>query len=157
MKIDGIDGNVTAKGHEKWIELQDIQFGVGRGITSAKPGNQTNREASIPGFSSVTVTKVADETTPKIFTEACIGQSKKIEVHLCKTGADQLDSYLEYTFSDVLIAGYSIAADGSNSHPHERIELNFSKIEMKYIPFDDAHKAGSPVPAGYDLVEGKKV
>ncbi len=45
MKIDGIDGNVTASGHEKWIELHSVSFGQGRGILSARPGHQSNREA----------------------------------------------------------------------------------------------------------------
>ncbi|WP_439579649.1 type VI secretion system tube protein Hcp, partial [Elioraea sp.] len=29
MKYDGIDGNVTAKGYEKWIELNSFQVGSG--------------------------------------------------------------------------------------------------------------------------------
>ena len=33
MHYDGIDGNVTAKGYEKWIEVQSFQFGSGRGIS----------------------------------------------------------------------------------------------------------------------------
>ncbi len=31
LKYDGIDGDVTAEGHEKWIELNSFQWGVGRG------------------------------------------------------------------------------------------------------------------------------
>lgn len=26
MKIDGVDGSVTAAGHEKWIELDSVQM-----------------------------------------------------------------------------------------------------------------------------------
>lgn len=156
MKIDGIDGNVTAKGHEKWIEVNDVSFGTGRGITSAKPGNQSNREASIPSFSEVSVTKAMDETTPKLFVESCIGKAKKIEIHLCRSG-DNIGSYMEYTLTDALIGSYSVSGDSSKTHPSERLSLNFSKIEMKYIPYKDDNTAGSPVPGGYDLVAGAKV
>ena len=59
MKHDGIDGDVTAEGHEKWIELGSCQFGVGRSITNptAKGGD---REASAPSVSEIVVTKVTD-------------------------------------------------------------------------------------------------
>lgn len=156
MKIDGIDGNVTAKGHEKWIEVKDVSFGNGRGVSSASPGNQTNREASIPSFSEISLTKAMDETSPKIFVESCIGKAKKIQLHLCRSG-DNISSYMEYTFTDALISSYSTSANGSSEHPTERLSLNFSKIEMKYIPYKDDNTAGSPVPAGYDLVAGAKV
>lgn len=156
MKVDGIDGNVTAKGHEKWIEIHSLTFGQGRGVTSSAPGQQTNREASTPSFSEVSISKDMDETTPKIFTECCIGKSKKIEIHVCRTG-DTIDKYMEYTFTDTLFSSYSVSADGGRSHPVENISLNFSKIEMKYTPYTDDNKAGTPVPAGYDLVTGTKV
>lgn len=156
MKIEGIDGNVTAKGHEKWIELHHLSFGEGRGITSANPGHQTNREASTPSFSEVSISKDMDETTPKLFIECCIGTSKKIDIHLCRTG-ETIETYMEYTFSDALLSSYSVSAEDGRSHPVENITINFSKIEMKYTPYDDKHQAKSPVPAGYDLVAGTKV
>ena len=156
LKIDGIDGNVTAKGHEKWIELDKISFGNGRAITSAMPGSQSNREASIPSFSEIRISKRMDETSPKFFTESCIGKSKKIEIHLCKTG-ESVESYMEYTFTDALISSYSVNASGNSAHPSEDLTFNFSKIEMKYKPFDDKHQAGSPVPAGYDLIQANKI
>ena len=33
MKFEGVDGNVTAKGYEKWIEVQSMQFG---GLTTRR-------------------------------------------------------------------------------------------------------------------------
>jgi len=44
--------------------------------------------------------------------------------------------------------------DGSNVNGG--LSLNFSKIEYKYTPFDDKHKAGTPVPVTYDLTTGTK-
>ena len=50
MKWDGIDGAVTTKEFEKWIELDSFQFGVGRAIGTAARGAAT-REASEPSIS----------------------------------------------------------------------------------------------------------
>lgn len=156
LKIDGINGNVTATGHEKWIELGSMQFGVGRGITSVgSVGRESNREASIASISEVTVSKIMDETSPLFFIEACIGVGKNAEIHLCRTG-DQVQSFMEYKLQNVLISSYSMETNGEG-HPEESLSFNFDKIEMKYIPYDDQQKAGSPVPSGYDLKAAKKV
>jgi type VI secretion system secreted protein Hcp len=155
MKIEGIDGNVTAAGHEKWIEVSSMNFGCGRSIMSREPGHESNREASAPSISAVTVSKEMDETTPLLFTQATIGDAKKVEIHLCRTG-EQLQSFMEYTLSNTLISSYSVSAAGS-MHPSESLTLNFDKIEMKYNSFDDKHKKKTSVPAGYDMSTAKKV
>ena len=62
MHYDGIDGNVTAKGYEKWIEVQSFQFGSGRGISTPTGGSE-NREASAPSVSEVVVTKLMDKAS----------------------------------------------------------------------------------------------
>ena len=41
--------------------------------------------------------------------------------------------------------------DSSGDRPIETIRLNFTKIEVKYTPYDDAHKPMSPMIASYDL------
>ncbi len=79
MKVDGIDGNITAKGHEKWIEIYEFSYAVGRGISSSSPGNQSDREAGTPSFTEVSIRKAVDETSPKLFLEACIGKAKKLK------------------------------------------------------------------------------
>lgn len=155
MKVDGINGNVTAAGHEKWIEINSMSFGIGRGINTPSAGRESNREASIASISEIQVSKIMDETTPLIFIEACIGVAKKVEIHLCRTG-DKIQSFMEYILNNVLISSYSVQASGDGD-PYESLSLNFDKIEMKYIPYDDQHKPGSPIPAGYDLVKAQKV
>ncbi len=156
MQIDGIKGNVTATGHEGWIELTSFVSGVGRNISGTSPGKQSNRESAAPSFSEISVTKDTDETSPLLFAEACVGKSKTVTIHFCETGDTALLTYLEFDLSDVLISGFSVNAGGSG-HPSESLSLNFSKIIMKYTPFDDTHTAGSPIPAGYDLALGTKI
>ncbi len=154
MKFDGIDGNVTAKGHEKWIEVNSVQWGVGRGIGSPV-GRDSNREASAPSISEVTTTKSTDETSPLFFQEACVGEGKKVQFHFVRTSASQLETYLEITLSNTLVSGYSTSSGGDL--PTESLSFNFTKIEIKYTPFDKTHKAGKPVPAGYDMSTAVKV
>lgn len=154
LQIEGIKGNVTAKGHEDWIDISSIQWGVGRAISSAV-GTSADREASKPSISEVSVTKLMEESSPLIFTEACVGKSKKVSIHLCTTGTDSIETYMEYDLEDCMVSGYSMSSGGDR--PSESISFSFTKLMMKYIPYDKAGKAMSPIPAGYDMAAGTKV
>ncbi len=154
MNIEGIKGKVTAKGHEDWIDISSLQWGVGRAISSSI-GSSADREASKPSISEVSVTKMMDISSPLIFTEACIGKGKVVKINLCTTGSDQIQTYMEYTLEDCMISGYSVSSGGDR--PSESISLSFTKMEMKFIPYDDSGKASSPIPAGYDLMKGTKI
>jgi type VI secretion system secreted protein Hcp len=132
-----------------------MQFGTGRAIT-LKTGAALDREASAPSVSEVNVSKLMDQASPKLFAESCYGKAKpKIEIHLCKTDAGKLETYMEYTLSDVLLSGYNVSSAGDR--PTESISFNFTKIEMKFVPWGKDHAKGSPIPAGYDLGLAKKV
>ena len=154
MKIDGIDGKVTAKGHEKWIDVSSMQWGVGRAISSSV-GTSADREASKPSISEVSVTKIMDQSSPLIFTEACVGKGKKVTVDLCTTGTESIDTYMSYELEDCMISGYSVSSGGDR--PSESISLSFTKMNMKFTPYDDKGKPMSPLPAGYDMTLGTKV
>ena len=154
MKIEGIEGNVTAEGHEKWIEIHSFSFGVGRGIARREPGRTENRESSSASLSEVSISKEMDETSPLLFTQACIGDGKEITVDFCRTGENP-QIYMQYILSNTLISSYSVKGGGDGAY--ENLTLNFDKIVMKYNAFDDKHKQKTSVPAGYDLTKAKKV
>jgi type VI secretion system secreted protein Hcp len=52
-----------------------------------------------------------------------------------------------------MVSGYSVSSSGDT--PEESLSLNFTKIEMKYIPSGEANDAGSPVIASYDATTGE--
>ncbi len=154
MKVDGINGDVTAKGHEKWVDCSSLQWGVGRGIGSPI-GRGVERESSAPNISEVVISKEMDASSPYLFTEACIGKGKKVQFHLVKTSGGNLETYLEYTLTNALVSGFSVSSGGDK--PTESVSFNFTKIEMKYTPQKADGTPGSPIPAGYDLSLGTKV
>ena len=66
MKIDGINGEVTAAGYEKWIDVGSLQFGVGRAI-STPVGGGSKREAGHPSISEITLSKTFDNSSIELF------------------------------------------------------------------------------------------
>lgn len=153
LHVEGLEGDVTAAGHEGWIECESLQWGVGRSI-STPTGSSQERESSAPSISEVSVVKNMDKCTPKLFEQACVGTSKLVKIDLVQTG-EQLDTYMSYELENSLISGYSVSTGGDR--PSESVSLNFTKLVMKYTPYDNKHNPGSPIPAGYDVSLGKKV
>ena len=154
VEYDGLKGNVTAEGFKNHISVSSFQFGVGRGI-SMEPGNLSNREATRPTISEVTLTKVADIATTALFKEAVTGSAgKKVVIKFLQTGSDKVVEYMTYTLEDALVSGYSVSADGE-SDPVESISLSFAKIMVNYNDFDKSNKSASPQRVGYDLTTAK--
>ena len=153
LHVEGLEGDVTAAGHEGWIECESMDFGVSRSI-STKTGSSQERESTAPMLSDVTIVKNMDKGTPKLFEQACIGTSKLVKLDLVQTG-EQLDTYMSYELTDSLISAHATSTAGDR--PSESVSFNFTKIEMKYTPYDNKHKPGSPIPAGYDVSLGKKI
>ena len=152
MKYDGIDGDVTAEGHEKWIELNSCQFGVGRSITNAT-AKGVNREASAPSVSEIVVTKVTDGASVKLLQASCFGEGKDVQIDFCKTDKDKLEPYLTLTLTNTMVSGYSISSGGDR--PSESVSLNFTKIECKNTGMGAANETGSPEAASWDLATAK--
>jgi type VI secretion system secreted protein Hcp len=152
MKYDGIDGDVTAAGHEKWIELQSCQWGVGRGI-SMPTGRGANREASAPSVSEIVVTKLTDTASPKLLGAALHGEGKKVTIDFCKTDEGKLEVYLEYMLENTMVSSFNLSSGGDR--PTESLSLNFLKVEFKNIPGGGENAPGSPESVIYDLAAGK--
>ena len=152
MSYDGIDGDVTAEGHEKWIELSSCQFGVGRSITNPT-AKGVNREASAPSVSEIVVTKVTDGASCKLFQASLFGEGKTVNIDFCKTDKDKLEPYLSLTLENTMVSSFSTSSGGDR--PSESLSLNFTKIEFKNIGMGSANETGSPEAATWDLAAAK--
>jgi type VI secretion system secreted protein Hcp len=147
-----VEGDVTAEGHEKWIEVNSFQWGCGRGI-SAPTGASADRESSAPSISEIVVTKATDKSTPKLLNEALQGEGVKVQIDFCKTDKGVLEVYQTYSLEDCMISGYSVSSGGDK--PSESVSLNFTKIEYKNIPMTDLGTPGTPETVAYDSALAK--
>lgn len=148
IKYEGIDGEATHETHKKWLDVGSLQWGVGRAIATPS-GSTANREASEPSVSEVTITKMMDASSPKFFVESVTGAvGKKVEIHLVTTGSPGV-TYAEYILTDALVSAYSMSSGGDR--PSESISISFTKMEYKFIPYDNKNKAGTPISVSYDI------
>ena len=153
MNYEGIDGDVTAQGHEKWIELSSLQFKVGREISVPTPANP-EREASAPSVSEIVVTKVMDRSSVPLFMEALIGHPKEVMIHFVETAKNKQELYYTIELENTLISGYSISSGGDR--PTESVSMSFTKISKQYTPFDKKGVPEPPFRGSYDLTTGQQ-
>lgn len=154
MKFGSIKGNVTASGYEGQIAVSSVHFGVARAV-SMEPGNVSNREASKPSLSEITITKPADNSVAALFKESLTGSAgQEALITFVRTGTDKVQDFMTYKLTDCIISSYSISAQGDED-PVENISLSFSAIEVSYKDHDASNKTGNPQRAAYNITTAK--
>lgn len=156
MKYDGIDGAVTAAGHEKWIELQSCQMGVNRHV-STPTGRGANRESSVPTVSEIVITKEQDCASTELFKAALQGEGKKVKIDFCKTDKDKFETYLQLELENTMVSSFNVSGSGGDNHsrPMESLSLNSTKILFVTTGMDASNKTGKPGRAQWDAAVGK--
>ena len=147
MQYGAIKGDVSAAGHEGWIELNSFQWGVGR-TSSGPTGGSSGREVSAPSISEIVVTKPTDIATVALLREALVGEGQDVSIDFCKTDQGKVTVYLSYTLNNTMISGNAISSGGNL--PEESISLNFTKFQCR-----DLLPGAQPGSVGYDLTTGK--
>lgn len=157
MNFQGIKGESSDQGHKQWMDIENVQWGVNRNITSST-STQNDRESANAEISSLTLTRHMDSATPTIFIESCCGTGKTVVIHLTKTGTGSgTDVYMEYTLKNALISSYSVsAATQDTARPMETITLSFVDLEVKYTPYDEDGNALAAIAVGFDTATNTK-
>jgi type VI secretion system secreted protein Hcp len=152
MKYGSIKGRVTTEGFKDWIELNSFQWGAGRAISSAARG-ATSREHSEPSLSEVTVTKLTDVASPKLFLDSVGGKlDNEVTIKFTTTSKGAVTTFMTYKLENTGISGYSLSSGGDM--PTESISLNFTKISKTFTG-ESPDVSGSPETVGYDLTQMK--
>jgi type VI secretion system secreted protein Hcp len=72
VQYSGIDKSIASlPSDQKWIEIDSMQWGIGRSISSPS-GGSSDRESSTPSVSEIVVTKTSDQSSAGLF-QACLG------------------------------------------------------------------------------------
>jgi len=132
-----INGDATAKGYEKWIELSSVQMSQSR--LSVAPNRRNTREASAPITSEIVITKAADSASTALFRQSLYGEGVAIQIDFVKSGGGT-STYLTFTLQNALISSYQTSGNqGLSDRPMESLALNFTKITF------DMHGSGPDV------------
>jgi len=151
MKFEGIEGQVTTQGFEKWIELLSTSIGIMRHTTTGAGGKA--REGAHPEIQEIHVSKHFDKATPKILQDAVAGTfEKKVDLKWTTTTAKKVETYFHVELKDAGITSYQQSA-GPDGVPMESLTLNFAKITFSPSPLDVKGSPQKGDVVNYDLMK----
>jgi type VI secretion system secreted protein Hcp len=142
LKIEGVEGKATDKGHDKWIEIESFSHG-------AAFGSATTRAS----FSDFCFLKAVDRSSPILIQKCAQGtQFPSARLELITVDADRLKFY-EITLSNVVVSSVSTSgATGGAVRPTESVCLNFAWIGWTYTEFDVSGTRLRDINSWWDLV-----
>lgn len=155
LKIEGIDGEVTAKGMEKTVEIYSFSFGASN-PTSVSSSGGTGMSAGKVSMSSFNFMKKLDKASSSLFQACCNGKHfAKATLSLRKAGGDAGQGvFLEYVLTPVFVDSVQWSGStGGDDTPTESVSFNFGKIELTYSTVDDKGKAAKAGQAAWDAVK----
>jgi type VI secretion system secreted protein Hcp len=126
LHLDGIDGESTAKGYEKWINAESYSFGAGSSVGSGSGASKPKVE-----FTDFSFSKLLDSASPKIFEAVVTGKNiKSAQFDIVKATGEGPIKLFSYSFTDVLFS--SVQHSGAEpNQPMESATFSFAKFKLE--------------------------
>ena len=146
LKLDGIDGEVSAAGFEKWIEVMSFSWGVTNAGTGASGGGGGAGKAS---FQDLHFESPTSKASPNLMLACATGKHIQSALLTLRKagGSDNSAQFMKIRLDDVLISSYQNAgAEQGDDRPLDGVSLNFVKIDFLYtVP-----ETGETVETSFD-------
>ncbi|MCC5809504.1 MAG: type VI secretion system tube protein Hcp [Ectothiorhodospiraceae bacterium] len=151
MNLEDVLGDASDAGHQGWLDVIHIQWGTKRMVTSAS-STRGDRESSNAVVSDLEIIRRTDRASPQLFLEACCGLGRRLVIDVGKTGSGSgTEPFVRYTMSNALIKEYRVgAAARDQERAIEVLVVSFTRLELRYVAYDENGRALSPVSVGFD-------
>ncbi len=150
IKFEGgsveIKGEATAKGHEDWLDIESLSWGVSQTGTFGMGGGGGAGKATPH---DVVFSRRVDRATPNLYKSITTGNHiDKATIEVRKAGGEQI-VYYQIVLEKVLVTSVSNSAGGD--FISESFSLNFAVFAITYYPQADAGSQEGAVEASYDF------
>jgi type VI secretion system secreted protein Hcp len=146
-----IEGESTAAGHEKQIDVLSWSWGASNSGTTQSGGGGGAGKVS---FQDLSITKYVDKASPKLLLRTCNGAHlSDVTLWVLRSGPDAPVSYLKIMLKEVMVTSVSHGGSGGEDRLTETITLNFAKIQFEYYPQKKDGSADAPVSASWNIIE----
>jgi type VI secretion system secreted protein Hcp len=152
LKIEGLDGESLDDKHKNEIHVDSFHLGVANHGSGHQGSGSGSGRAMVHDLH---MTKQTDKASPNLFIACCNGKHFTKATLTVKKAGEHPHAYLIYKMDNVLISSFN-----SKSHPggdiaQETLSLNFTKVEMSYVPQNKDGTAGAKVVKTYDVAANK--
>jgi type VI secretion system secreted protein Hcp len=148
MKIDTVDGEAQDAKHKKEIDVLSCSWGISN---SGSAHNGSGAGAGKANVHDLTFTKWVDTATPKLALACCSGKHFKDATLVIRKAGEKPVEYVKIKMETVFISSVSTGGSGGEDRLTENITLNFSKVNLDYVPQDDKGSAGTAIPMSWDI------
>ena len=146
LKLDGIPGETTSKGHENEIEVFSWSWGMAR-TSVVSMGRNT---AGKPCVSELHLMKAMDKATPLLMANLMSGMvipKGKLTLRKAGEGPSSSLDFMVIEMSQVLVSSVQESGSSGGDLPMESISLNFASAKATYTPQKADGTGGTPIPA----------
>ncbi|HEY1789648.1 MAG TPA: type VI secretion system tube protein Hcp [Verrucomicrobiae bacterium] len=153
VKIDGVDGESKDSKHTKEMDILAWSWGMSNSGSAQSGGGGGSGKVNVQDLS---FTKYVDSATPKLMLACCNGTHyDEVDMVVRKSGGTAVE-YIKIKLEEVLITSISTGGSGGEDKLTENVTLNFAKFKFDYTPQDDKGKAGTAIPASWDIAANIK-
>lgn len=155
LTIPGVSGMATDANHKTQIPVKAYAFRKRRNVDMSV-GYVSNREGGSQSFSYFELLKQVDKSSPQLYQLFATGKNlDKVVIQVCRTGAGA-QVYHEFTLYNAMIAGRDLENVADQTHTGlEYLTLSYTRLDEKFIPYDQNGQVGTPVTVGFDLAAAK--
>jgi len=148
LYLDGVQGEVRAKGYENWIELSGIRFGASNSYSSGGGTGSVSGKAEIAPFS---LTKNWDSSSVALFLAAASGSAFRQARIVYAAPGDSRAQVLTIDLTAVKVASYT------NVNEVETIELLFDSVKFTYASMNGKGALNPPIIGGWNVAQNGKL
>lgn len=152
LKLEGIEGEAQDAKHGKEIDVLAWSWGTSQSGTThmgkGGGGGKTN-------IQDLSLTKYVDSATHNLLQRTFDGKHiSEGTLVVRKAGGTPLD-YLIIKMTDIMVTSVSTGGSGGEDRLTENVTLNFSKVEIDYVPQKEDGSGEAAKKAGWDIAENK--
>ena len=155
LQIDGIKGESADSGHQGWIELTSVSWGVMQPTVSSKStgGGHTAGHCE---HRTLSLSKLADLASPILMQHCSMGKTiPKAKLEFMRADGDGKPvKYYQVELENVMLSHMDQMMNGGGLL-HDEIGLCFSKVKWSYTQQKIAGGANGTTTGGWDLAAKK--
>lgn len=149
LKLGEIKGDSAAARHEGEIEVLSWSWGASQ--PAAAGPRTTGLSAGRVSITDVTLMKVLDSATPKLFELVTRGtRVPRAVLTVSKQGGDQFE-YFRITLEEVKVSSLQLSA--ASERPSESVGLSFGRMIVEYRSQLRTGEPGPWITASWDLMK----
>jgi type VI secretion system secreted protein Hcp len=152
LKMDEIQGESNDDKHKGEIDVLSWSWAV-----KTTPGiiGGGGAGAGRPVFSDLTIRKYVDKASPNLFFYSVMGRDNPTATLTVRKAGGSPIEFFKIKLYNCLVTSVANGGTSADDRPLEDITLNYSKIEMTYVPTRPDGSPDAPIMRGFDLTQSK--